>query len=131
MASADPHLDMGSSAALPSLSGCCRNKFPLLVSELLEGAVVLEEVVLGIVGDTFLERHLERRNMKLIVWRCDSFRDEGSPQLHIQRSSGSKLSLIDFGSFPYFLEISFHFSELSFNFSSILPVISYNLSLLF
>lgn len=109
MASADPQIGMDSSAALPSLPVCCRNKFLLFISEPLEGAVVLEEVVLGIGGGTFLERHLERRNTKFIGWRCDSSRDAGSPQLHIQRSSGSKRSLIDFGSFPYFLEISFHF----------------------
>lgn len=105
MASADPQLGMDSSAALPSLPVCCRNKFPPFISELLEGVVVLEEVVLGIGGGTFLER----RNTKFIGWRCDSSRDAGSPQLHIQRSPGSKCSLIDFGSSPTFLEISFNF----------------------
>lgn len=56
MASADPQLGVDSSAAVPSLPVCCRNKFLLFISKLLEGVVVLEEVVLGIGRDTFLER---------------------------------------------------------------------------
>lgn len=77
LVSADPQVGMDSSAALLSLPVCCGNKFPLFVSKLLEG------VVLGIGGDTFLERHLERRNTNFIGWRCDSSRDAGSPQLHM------------------------------------------------
>lgn len=96
LASADPRSGMGS-------SGCCRNKFPLLVSRAAgRRGCGWRKLCSGLVETPSWKGHLERRNVKFGGWRCDSSRVEGSPQLHRQRASGSKRSLRDFGSFPFF-----------------------------
>lgn len=130
--SADPPLNMDSSASLPSLYICCRKKFPptcLQTAWRFKCAGDKKKNVLGAGGETatFLERHIWlREKIKWWVWRLWGWlilrsRDAGSVQLHTQRFPESECSLIGFGCFPLFSELPFHFS-------SILHVISYHLS---